>query len=70
MQYENVRWLEMYGIALEKVEVSPPILNPFEESEFSQSVSWSKDREDNGNVQIYLSNYSTGNFFCHLDFTN
>jgi len=29
----------MYGIALEKAEVSPPILNPFEESEFSQSVS-------------------------------
>ena len=54
LQYENVSWHEMYGIALEKVEVTPPILNPFEESESSQSVSWSKDRkksEDNDNVQ-------------------
>jgi len=54
----------MYGIhvALEKVKVSWPILNPFEELESSQSASWSKDRkqlEDNGNIQICLSNYNT-----------
>jgi len=64
-----VTW-NVWDIALEKVEVSPPILNPFEESEFSQSVSRSEDREDNANVQIYLSNYNTGGFFCHLDSTN
>ena len=66
----------MYGITLKKVKVGPPILNSFEESEFSQSVSWFKDRkqsEDNGNVQICLSKYNTGNSFgwiCHFNFTH
>jgi len=29
---------KMYGIAMWKVKVGTPILNPFEESEFNQSV--------------------------------
>ena len=38
-----------------KWRVASPILNSFEELEFNQSVSWSKDRKqsvDNGNVQM------------------
>ena len=53
--FENKQWHKMYGKALEKWRVAPPILNSFGESEFNQSVSWSKDRKqsvDNGNVQI------------------
>ena len=59
----------MYGIALEKVKVGPPTLNPFEESEFSLSFSWSKGRkksEDNGYIQICLSNYNTAGNFCAI----
>ena len=50
--FENVKWLKMYGIALEKMKWCS---TQSEESEFSQSVSWSKDRkqlENNGNVQM------------------
>jgi len=51
--FENKKWHKMYGKALEKIKSCS---THSEESEFNQSVSWSKDRKqsvDNGNVQIY-----------------
>ena len=53
--FENKNDIKCMGKHWRKWRVAPPILNSFEESEFNQSVSWSKDRKqpvDNGNVQI------------------
>ena len=72
--FENKKWHKMYGKVLEKMKSCST--HSFKESEFNQSVSWSKDRKqsvDNGNVQIYLLNYKWVKFILgwifHFDVT-
>ena len=54
-----------------KWRVAPPILNSFEESEFNQSVSWSKERKqsvDNGNVRNIIVKLQMGKIYFRLNF--
>ena len=50
-----------------KWKVAPPILNSFEELEFNQSVSWSKDRKQSEDVQIIIK-LQIGKIYFRLNF--